>query len=84
MDAYYLTFQSMTRAQSAAGRLQQHGVVAGFLRAPKAISDLGCGYAVQVGRTDVQGALFLLKSAGIYPRKIYRITPIGDVEEVFL
>lgn len=82
MDAYYFTFHSMTQAQTAAFVLQKHGFTAAFLRAPKAISTTGCGYAVQIGLTDAYGGIYVLRNAGVFPQKIFRIHRNGDTREV--
>lgn len=84
MDAYYLTFQSMTQTQTAAAALQEHGFAATPLRAPKAISVSGCGYAVQLWPSDVYGALFVLRSKGVSPRRVFRIGSNGEAKEEFL
>lgn len=84
MDAYYFTFHSMTQAQTAAAMLARHGNRAVFLRAPRAISVNGCGYAVQVSLADVYGAIYILRSGGISPQKVFRTAESGEAREVFL
>ena len=84
MDAYYLTFQSMTQTQMAAAILQNHGFSATPLRAPKAISTSGCGYALQLWPSDVYGALIILRSKGASPRRVFRTGSDGDAKEVFI
>lgn len=84
MDSYYFTFHSMTQAQSASAVLQRHGMMNVFMRAPKAISMTGCGYAVQVTLPEIYGAIHALRSAGIFPKKVMRHTDSGDYREVFL
>lgn len=84
MDAYYLTFQSMTQTQTAAAKLREHGITATPLRAPKSISVFGCGYALRLLPPDVLAALFVLRSKGVSPRRIYQIASNGDVKEEFL
>ncbi len=83
MDTYYLTFQSMTQAQTAAMLLQQHGFETTAQRAPKGISLSGCGYAIQLGLSDVYGAIFVLRSKGVFPRRFFRANSYGDMKEVF-
>ena len=84
MEAYYLTFQSLTQAQTAAAALQAHGFTAEILRTPKIISSSGCGYALQLRPSDVYGGIFVLRSKGAVPQRIFRINSAGIVKEVFL
>lgn len=84
MDAYYITFQSMTQAQTAMAVLQRQGIMAEYLRAPRLISSAGCGYALELKPSDIYGAMFILRNREIFPGKVFRITRSGDVREVFL
>lgn len=84
MDAYYFTFHSMTQAQTAASLLQRYGISAKFLRAPKAISSTGCGYAVQTGLNNAYDAINILRHAGVIPRRIFRTAGSGNIMEVSL
>ena len=84
MDAYYLTFQSMTQAQTAASILRRHGLIGEFLRAPKLISSTGCGYALQLKPSDLYGGMFILKNEGMPPKKVFQIGGNNHVREVFL
>ena len=84
MEAYYFTFQSLTQAQTAAAVLQRHGLPAVLVRAQKAMSVRGCGYAVRVSLTDAYAVNMLLRNAGVFPLKILRILNNGETREVFL
>ena len=84
MDSYYFTFQSMTQAQTATAVLQQRGLSAIFMRAPKAISITGCGYAVKFWASDAGYVYSILLRYGVFPQKTFREKQSGFVEEVFL
>lgn len=84
MEAYYFTFRSMTQAQTASHKLKTHGLSAVFLRAPKALSASGCGYAVKTDAVHVHGAVLILRNAGIDQWKLFRTFENGTLQEVFL
>ncbi len=45
---YYISFRSLTRAQVAAAVLEQCHIPNQFCRAPRAIAERGCAYALRV------------------------------------
>jgi len=65
MFDFYFTFRTITAAQRAAYALMQYGLDAEFVRTPKALSSLGCGYAVRVNRSDATLAGMLFRRDGI-------------------
>lgn len=81
MYEYYFTFRSMTGAQKAMLALRDHGIPSVFLRAPKRISDLGCGYAVKLPAEDGRSAAAVLRREDISYERWVRVFPDGSVEE---
>lgn len=84
MEAYYFTFQSMTRAQEAAALLRRYGLKTQLLRTPKAISGTGCGYALQLSPHDAYDGIFLLRNESVYPGKVYLLDQYNNGREVIL
>ncbi len=83
MNAYYFTFRSMTKAQEAAMELSKLGISATFSRSPKAVSDLGCGYAVRVDLSGGWSVARALRNLGIRFEKVVQISN-GTAREVWL
>ena len=83
MNEFYFTFRSMTAAQQGSMELGMYGIPAAFLRTPRALSELGCGYAVRVGPGDGQRAAAALRRSGIRFEKIIQTGP-GGPKEVWL
>ena len=84
MYEYYFTFRSMTRAQQAALELLRYGVDSRYLRAPKSISSMGCGYAVAVEKRYAHRAAAVLRLRGTGFERVFRVNSDGKAEEVFL
>ncbi len=82
MYQFYLTFRSMTRAQSAAMALLRNGIAAAFLRSPKSLSAQGCGYALQLDGTNLQAAALVLRREGLFFEHAYRVYPGLPPQEV--
>lgn len=82
MVMYDFSFRSLTAAQSGRNVLQDHGIGALLARAPQSISELGCGYILQVAEPDGAQALALLSHWGIGFRRIFRQTEDGLFQEV--
>ncbi len=84
MECDYLVLaRSITQAQRMARILAEEGMHCRWFRAPTAISDQGCAYAVRVTAQQLQTAVVRLEEAGLPPRHIYRRDEDG-YEEVFL
>lgn len=81
MYEYYMTFRSMTSAQQAALLLMQNGVNAAVLRAPRFLSEKGCGYAVGLNDLNVYLAVRLLRQFGNRFERVFRVRP-GFTPEV--
>lgn len=82
MYQFYLTFRSMTRAQSAATALLRKGIVAAFLRTPKSLSAQGCGYALQIDGASLQTAAAFLRREGLAFDHAFRLYPGAPPQEV--
>lgn len=82
MYQFYLTFRSMTRAQSAAAALLRNGIAAAFMRAPKSLSAQGCGYALQLDGANLQAAALVLRREGLFFEHAYRVYPGQPLWEV--
>ncbi len=76
------SFRSLTAAQSGRGVLLEQGIGALLSRAPKSISELGCGYVLQVAEADGARALAVLRHWGIGFRRIFRQLEGGSLQEV--
>ncbi len=81
---YYFTFRSMTAAQQAAMELNESGYFAALLRAPKALAGKGCGYAVRISLQNGSAAASILRNAGIFFEKVFRMDVSGLWREAFL
>ncbi len=61
----YFTVRSVTPAQKGRDALNRAGVRCRMLRAPRAIAQNGCAYALAVRAVDGQDAALLLDRAGV-------------------
>lgn len=84
MRSYFITFRSITYAQRAERILKDAGVRCILQRAPRAMEERGCGYAVNLRQTDIAAALILLRQAQVPMRKVYTRDGEGCVEEAVL
>ncbi len=84
MYEYYFTFRSMTAAQQAASEATRSGYDVNYLRAPRALSALGCGYAIRVKKTDIRPIAAKLKATGIRYDKIMSLDEGGSRKEIRL
>ena len=82
MFFYLYTFHTLTGAQSAKSTLSAKGVSAQLIRAPKALSRHGCGYALRVSSSSGLRALSVLQSSGQSFGHLYRFFSNGNYEEV--
>lgn len=84
MYDYYITFQSVSRAQRAIFALTQIGIQAILMKTPKAIAQFGCGYAIKVSKNIFYPALRNLQENHIFFEHLFRIRQNGTMEEVIL
>lgn len=81
---YYFTFRSMTAAQQAVAELNKSGLSAYLLRAPRALSSMGCGYAVRIAFQNGQMAASVLRKSGVSFTKCFQMGASGAWKEVYL
>lgn len=82
MYEYYFTFRSVTGAQNAMMALEERGIPAVFLRTPRFLSRVGCGYAIKLSYSDGYGAAAILRQEEIPFERFFRVFPDGIGEEV--
>ena len=82
MSEYYFTFHSLTHGQSAAQIMREHGIPVSLNRAPKALAQQGCGYALQLYSMNPLAQYNLLRANGASPGHVYRRMPNGLWEEL--
>ena len=70
MEQYWIIARSVTYAQRMERVLATAGIRTRIFRAPRELSNLGCAYAVEL-TGGVNPALAILRSAGLYPAKLY-------------
>ncbi len=81
MRTYFITFRSVTYAQRAERILKDSGIRCTLQRAPRAMEERGCGYAINL-RYDISTALGVLRQAQVPMRKVYIREADGRIEEV--
>lgn len=84
MDAYIITFRSVTPAQRGESLLRQAGVYCSLQRTPKWMEAQGCGYSLRLQGERTGEAIHLLQEKKIPFRKIYRTGQNGKAEEISL
>lgn len=70
MEQYWMIARSVTYAQRMERALTAAGIRTRIFRAPRELSNLGCAYAVEL-TGGLHSALAILRSAGLYPTKLY-------------
>ena len=71
MEYYVWIARSVTQAQHVRQLLERAGVRVFVSRAPTALSDRGCSYAVRVRSSQWPEAKAVLAGSGIRPQAIY-------------
>ena len=84
MIYYLLTCRSLTYAQRIAKELERVRITSIVMKVPQEISNAGCGYCVKVSARYFSEALVTLKSAGLFPIKVYAQYKDGGYAEVGL
>lgn len=82
MDGYWITFSSITPAQRGEGVLKRNRIFCTLRRTPRWMEAKGCGYSLQVRPNDWEFAVAILKNENISFRKVYKMQPDGQGEEV--
>lgn len=84
MFFYAFTFRSLTAAQNARRLLLAQSITAELRRAPKQLSQQGCGYLLHVSARQGMAAYDALVHAGMQPEQQYRCFSNGDCQKVQL
>jgi hypothetical protein len=71
MKYYLVTSRSITQAQRMSAALERGGVSVNITRAPRALSEAGCGYAVRIDARGAARAAELLRAPGLRPAKVF-------------
>ncbi len=71
MDNIWLTARSLTEAQKMRFLLERHRIPAAVQRARGAAAAKGCGYMVGVKKGAMEQVKMILRSGGIFPRKVF-------------
>lgn len=83
MKHYLIMCRSITSAQRAERLLERSLIHAAAVKAPKALTRSGCGYAVRI-RADADRALTILRSNQISIGKVYLTEDGKEYREVLL
>ena len=78
----YVTFRSVTYGQRAERLLRDRGIRCALQRTPRWMEERGCGYCLRLRSGDLQTALRILRAEQISFRKVYAVTPGGQLEEI--
>lgn len=82
MKFCYITFRSVTFAQSAQRVLRKAGMESTLKRTPKNLEQRGCGYCLQLRQWEATTAVQLLRSQNREFGKAYVIGTDGSIEEM--
>lgn len=77
----FITFRSVTFAQSGQRSLKRVGIETILRRTPKGLEQRGCGYCLQLKGTAALDAVDQLRREGIEFSKLYRFRENGSAEE---
>lgn len=72
METYVLLARSITYGQRMQHLLQRNGITANVYRAPRDISETGCGYGVELSPACLYCALAVLQQSGLSPSRVYK------------
>lgn len=84
MFVYEFTFRSFTAAQSGRNVLRQLQIDAELLRAPKSLSEQGCGYVLRTQAAEGARTAEALRAWNVPFVQIYRCFPNGVCQEAEL
>lgn len=82
MEYYLIMCRSLTYAQRAMRTLERAGATVSLVRAPKSISQTGCGYGVRVSSRWLDYSIEVLRKQHIPFGKVYTYPETGQPEEV--
>ncbi|MBQ3147117.1 MAG: DUF3343 domain-containing protein [Oscillospiraceae bacterium] len=81
MKFCFITFRSVTFAQSGQRSLKRVGIETILRRTPKGLEQRGCGYCLQLKGTVALDAVDQLRREGIEFSKLYWFRENGSAEE---
>jgi hypothetical protein len=81
MKFSFITFRSVTFAQSGQRSLKRVGIETILRRTPKGLEQRGCGYSLQLKSVSASQAVEQLRREGIEFSKLYRFRENGSAEE---
>ena len=84
MENCMITFRSVTPAQRGELLLRRSGFSCAIHRTPHILAEQGCGYSLDLPRSQLPMALELLRSKGIPFRKAYCTDQEGKLREILL
>lgn len=84
MKHFYITFRSVTHAQTGERILRGAGIRGVLLRTPRWMEQKGCGYCLRLRAGDPRQVLQLLQREGAALGKLYVEKPEGGLEEWML
>lgn len=82
MNAYFITFRSITYAQRGKAVLDQSGISNAMGRTPKWMEEKGCGYSLRVPAEAGAAAVGLLERWRVPYNKVYRRGTGDRLEEL--
>ena len=82
MNAYYITFRSVTPAQKGESLLNKFGYRCILQRTPRWMEEKGCGYCLRLHTDRIGEVTGLLRKNAVGYRKVYLLQPDGDAEEI--
>jgi len=82
MVYYLIICRSLTYAQRTAHVLERAGISWSVMRAPKLISQEGCGYCVKIAERWLTNALLVLRREGMTPKQVFLQSADGIYSEV--
>lgn len=84
MDAYFITFRSITAAQRGERILNEAGISAALQRTPRWMQEQGCGYSLRLGGARAAQAVGALRQRGAVFAKVYIQSAGGEIREAQL
>lgn len=80
MTYYYITFRSVTYAQRGERVLRRGGIDCALQRAPRSMSQRGCGYCLRLRPEAALRAVELLRREGAAFVAVYGVNSRGEPE----
>ena len=77
-----ITFRSLTMTQKAEGLLRRKGFICTLQRTPRWMEEQGCGTALEVQYTDIDGVQDVLQKNRIMYKRVYVRTRNDTMEEL--